>query len=83
MSKKPVNPAEQQHIVAAESRSNRDKVITVPIANATLLHRILGVRDEFLRLLQRELGVRLIAREGGLEVHGSEPQAQWAAEVLR
>jgi len=33
--------------------------------------------------LQRELGVRLIAKEGGLEVHGPEPQAQWAAEVLR
>jgi phosphate starvation-inducible PhoH-like protein len=83
VSEKPVNPAEQQHLIAAESRSNRDKVITVPIANATLLHRILGVRDEFLRLLQRELGVRLIAREGGLEVHGPEPQAQWAAEVLQ
>ncbi|GBC99311.1 PhoH-like protein [bacterium HR17] len=67
-----MSATEQQHIS-----------IVVPVSNATLLHRVLGVRDEYLRLLQRELGVRLVAREGGLEVHGPAVQAERAAEVLR
>ncbi|MFA0752436.1 MAG: hypothetical protein IMHGJWDQ_000189 [Candidatus Fervidibacter sp.] len=57
--------------------------IVVPVANAAHLHHILGVRDEHVRLLQRELGTRIIALEGSLLVHGPEPQVQWAAEVLR
>lgn len=56
--------------------------IAVPVANAAHLNRVLGVRDEHLRLLQRELGTRIVAKEGGLTVHGREPQVRWAAEVL-
>ncbi|MGQ9728083.1 MAG: PhoH family protein [Candidatus Fervidibacter sp.] len=56
---------------------------TIAIANATYLHHILGVRDEHTRLLQRELGTRIIAREGSLLILGPEQQVQLAAEVLR
>ncbi len=67
-----MSPAEQQ-----------DTSITVPLANAAHLHHILGVRDEHVRFLQRELGTRIIAQEGSLLVLGPEQQAQWAAEVLQ
>ncbi len=57
--------------------------IAVPIANAAYLHPVLGVRDEHIRFLQRELGTRIVAQEGKILVHGPEPQVQWAAEVLQ
>ncbi len=67
-----MSPTEQQ-----------DASITVPLANAAHLHHILGVRDEHIRFLQRELGTRIIAQEGSLLVLGPKQQAQWAAEVLQ
>ncbi len=60
----------------------RELSIAVPVASAAHLNRVLGVRDEHLRFLQRELGTRIIAEEGGLTVRGPEPQVRWAAEVL-
>ncbi|MCS7264153.1 MAG: PhoH family protein [Armatimonadetes bacterium] len=57
--------------------------ISLPISNAAHLHHILGVRDENIRLLQRELGTKIIAKEGSLMVSGPEPQVHWAAEVLQ
>lgn len=56
--------------------------IVVPVANAAHLNRVLGIRDENLRFLRQELGTRIVAREGGLVVHGQEPQVHWAVEVL-
>lgn len=72
MIKDPVSAVEQSDIS-----------ISVPVADASLLRHILGVKDENLRLLQRELGTRIVAREGSLMVFGPEPQVKWAAEVLQ
>ena len=68
-------------LVSATKQS--DISIAVPVANATHLRHILGVKDENLRLLQRELGTRIVAKEGSLVVFGPEPQVRWTAEVLQ
>jgi len=65
------------------ANESQEMSITVSLTNAAHLRHVLGVRDENLRLLQRELGTKIIAREGSLLVSGPEPQVQWAAEVLQ
>ncbi len=56
--------------------------LVVPVGDAAHLSRVVGTRDEHLRFLRRELQTDIVAQEGGLLVHGREPEARWAADVL-
>jgi phosphate starvation-inducible PhoH-like protein len=55
---------------------------TLQFANPTHFRALLGNHDENVRLLERDLGVRIEVGEGTLDVHGDAIEAELATRVL-
>ncbi len=55
----------------------------IPVEDTDLMRELFGASDRHAKSLQREFGVDVLARDGGIKVVGDEPEVKRAAAVLQ
>lgn len=65
-----------------QGAANATVGVTVDVPDPTLLTSLLGQHDEHVKLVEKEIGVRVAVHGSGIEVRGDEVQVELAARVL-